>query len=129
MSAGVESGLVTAAARPIRANSASPHMPNASRRTASIPTTAAYRAGPTRMPPSRTVLSLLANVEMAKVLDRRRGEVDGGLADREHRRALRGGEPGHELRAPMATAAESHADHGPREGMRGPGLVLGEGGR
>ena len=65
---GVEPGLVRAAARPMKAKIASPHMPNASRRTASIPTTAAYRASTTRMPPSSTVLSLAPNAEMAKSL-------------------------------------------------------------
>ena len=65
---GVELGLVRAAARPMKAKSASPHMPNVSRRTATIPTTAAYRASTTRMPPSSTVLSLAPNAEMAKFL-------------------------------------------------------------
>jgi hypothetical protein len=66
-------GLVKAAHRPMPAKSASPHMPNASRRTASTPTTAAYRARMTRMPPSSTVLSSAPNAEMAKSL------TDGGV--------------------------------------------------
>ena len=61
-------GLVRAAARPREEKIASPHIPKASRRTASIPTTAAYRARITRMPPSSTVLSWAPNVEMAKSL-------------------------------------------------------------
>ena len=64
----MEPGLVRAAHRPIKANSPSPHMPNASRCTATMPTTAAYRASTTRMPPSSTVLSAVPNAEMAKSL-------------------------------------------------------------
>ena len=64
----MEPGLVRAAHRPMKANSPSPHMPNASRRTATMPTTAAYRASTTRMPPSSTVLSAVPNAEMAKFL-------------------------------------------------------------
>ena len=61
-------GLVRAAARPMKAKIASPHMPKASRRTASMPTRAAYRARITRMPPSSAVLSSAPNSEMAKSL-------------------------------------------------------------
>ena len=64
----VASGLVRAAAKPRAAKTASPARPKASRRTAIIPTTAAYRARITRMPPSSAVLSLVPNAEMAKSL-------------------------------------------------------------
>ena len=77
-------GLVRAATRPMEAKIESPNRPKARRRTASIPTTAAYRARTTRMPPSSTVLSSAPNSEMAKSLTCG-GVIDGGLADREHR--------------------------------------------
>src|SRR6201994_1331420 len=52
------------------ANTASPARPNASRRIASIPTAAAYRARMIRMPVSSAVLSLAPKVAMAKSLTR-----------------------------------------------------------
>ena len=64
-----------------------------------------------------------------EVLDRQRGEVDGGLADREHRRAGRRGEPGDELRRADRYGRREHACHGPGQGTRSPGLVTGGGGR
>ena len=65
---GVASGLVRAAARPMLANTASPARPRPSRRTASIPITAANTASTIRMPVSSAVLSSAPNVEMAKSL-------------------------------------------------------------
>src|SRR5262245_32098625 len=91
----------------MKANSASPHMPNASRRSASIPTTAAYPASTTRMPPSSTVLSALPNAEMAKFL------TGGGVRSMAAWPTASTGEPCGAVRpaascaAPMATAAES----------------------
>src|ERR1700755_718854 len=52
------------------ANTASPARPNASRRIASIPTSAAYKARMMRMPVSSAVLSLAPKVAMAKSLTR-----------------------------------------------------------
>ena len=65
---GVASGLVRAAARPMLANTASPARPRSSRRTASIPITAANTVSTIRMPVSSAVLSSAPNVEMAKSL-------------------------------------------------------------
>ena len=56
-----------------------------------------------------------------EVLDRRRREVDGGLADREHRRALRRGQPGDELRRADRDRRREHACHGPGAGHAEPG--------
>ena len=58
--------LVTAAAIPRQANRASPAYPRASRRVASTPTPIAYRNTTTNTPASRTVLSLVPNVEVAQ---------------------------------------------------------------
>ena len=129
MYSAVESGLVRAATRPMKANSASPHMPIASRRTARIPTTAAYRAQHHQDAAEQHGLVRGAERGNGEVLDRRRGEVDGGLADRDHRRALRDGEAGDELRRADGDRRREHACHGPGEGMRSPGLIVGEGGR
>ena len=64
-----------------------------------------------------------------EVLDRQRSEVDGGLADREHRRAGRRGEPGDELRHADRYGRSEHACHGSGQGTRSPGLVTDGGGR
>ena len=64
-----------------------------------------------------------------EVLDRQRREVDRGLADREHRRALRNGEASGELSRAYRDRRCEDASHGPGEDVRGPGLVVGESGR
>ncbi len=63
---GVESGRVTTAASPIAVKTASPAMPYASRRMATIPITAANANSSTRTPPTRKALSFVPNVEVAQ---------------------------------------------------------------
>ena len=64
-----------------------------------------------------------------EVLDGQRREVDGGLADREHRRALRDGQPGGELGRADRDRCREHAGEGSGERARSPGLVTVGGGR
>ena len=59
-------GRVAAAVSPMTANTASPAMPNQSRRVAAAPITAAKMAITTRMPLTRTSLSSEPNSLMAK---------------------------------------------------------------
>src|SRR3984885_8334523 len=59
-------GRVSAAASPITVNAASPSIPFRSRRTAHLPMSAANNASTTRMPATRTVLSLLPKELIAK---------------------------------------------------------------
>ena len=67
-SAGEESGRVVTAIRPMTAKTASPAMPRQSRRTAASPIHAAKIASTTRMPLTRTGLSLEPNAVIAKFL-------------------------------------------------------------
>ncbi len=62
----LKSGRVSAASSPTSVNSASPASPNASRWRAAMPIRAANTARTTRMPATRTRLSLEPNAEMAK---------------------------------------------------------------
>ena len=63
---GAAVGRVSAAASPITVNAARPSIPFRSRRTAHLPMSAANSASTTRMPATRTVLSLLPKELIAK---------------------------------------------------------------
>ena len=65
---------------------------------AATPISAANTASTTTMPVSSTLLSLEPNAEMAKFFTGGRRGVDGRTADGDHRRALRPGDPGDQLR-------------------------------
>ena len=113
----------------MKAKSPSPHMPNASRRTARIPTTAAYRASTTRMPPSSTVLSWAPNAEMAKFL------TGGGVRSMAAWPTASTGElcgtvsPAASCAAPIATAAASTPTTAPAKACGARGWSCGGGGR
>ena len=61
-----------------------------------------------------------------EVLDLRRGEIDGGLADREHWRALRNAEARSELSGANGDGCREHAGHSPEQGARVPSLAVGD---
>ena len=124
---GVELGLVRAAARPRKAKSASPHMPNAEPAYRQHPDQRRVQGEHDEDAAEQHGLVVGAERGDGEVFDRRRREIDGGLADRQHWRALRNGEAGGELSRADRDRSREHASHGPGEGVRGPGLVVGEG--
>ena len=80
-------------------------------------------------PDQQRVLVIGAERRDGKVFDRGRREIDGSLADRVRRRALRNGKAGHELGHAHRDRRGEQPGQGPGERARMPWLVAGDGGR
>ena len=125
----VASGLVSAAAGPRAAKTASPARPKASPAYRDYPDHRGVQGEDHQDAAEQRRLVVGAERRDGEVLDLRRGPIDGGLAHREHWRALRNAEARRERGGADGDGGREHASHSPGEGANAPRLVGGDVGR